>query len=156
MQNKKIWWIVGLIVVVVILIIGFSNMSGKVSNDNFTVGAVLTLTGPSGNWGELVKQYKNREYPLALGGYPHGFFGTLSHLIGYENLFMWYACEPELVHDILKTFTNLWITVYEEVLKQVEVDQLHLLLAGEHEQLARESGGAFAGADNLIGAIADF
>jgi len=27
-----------------------------------------------------------------------------------------------LVHDILKTFTDLWIAVYEEVLHQVEVD----------------------------------
>jgi uroporphyrinogen-III decarboxylase len=78
------------------------------------------------NWDELVKQYKNRDYPLALGGYPHGFFGTLSHLIGYENLFMWYALEPELIHDILKTFTDLWIMVYEEVLKQVEVDHLQI------------------------------
>ena len=78
------------------------------------------------NWNQLVKEYKNRDYPLALGGYPQGFFGTLSHLIGYENLFMWYACEPELIHDILNTFTNIWITVYEEVLKQVEVDHLQI------------------------------
>ncbi|HNW08241.1 MAG TPA: uroporphyrinogen decarboxylase family protein [Verrucomicrobiota bacterium] len=74
------------------------------------------------NWPELVKQYKNRDYPLAVGGYPHGFFGTLSHLIGYEYLFYWYGTEPDLVHDILKTFTDLWIAVYEEVLHQVEVD----------------------------------
>ena len=74
------------------------------------------------NWPELAKQYKNRDYPLAVGGYPHGFFGTLSHLIGYEYLFYWYATEPELVHDILKTFSDLWIAVYEEVLRQVDVD----------------------------------
>ena len=74
------------------------------------------------NWRTLVQQYKQRDYPLALGGYPHGFFGTLSHLIGYENLFVWYALEPELIHDILSTFTNLWLAVYEEVLAQVDVD----------------------------------
>ncbi len=74
------------------------------------------------DWDKLVKEYNNRDYPLALGGYPHGFFGTLSHLIGYENLFIWYPTEPELVHDILNTFTELWIAVYEEVLNQVEVD----------------------------------
>ena len=35
----------------------------------------------------LLKEYRNRDYPLAFGGYPQGFFGTLAHLIGYENLF---------------------------------------------------------------------
>jgi len=78
------------------------------------------------NWDELVKQYKNRDYPLALGGYPQGFFGTLSHLIGYENLFIWYVTQPELVHDILNTLTELWIAVYSEVLAQVEVDHWHI------------------------------
>ena len=31
--------------------------------------------------------YRNRDYPLAIEGYPHGFFGTLAHLMGYETLF---------------------------------------------------------------------
>ncbi len=74
------------------------------------------------NWDELVKEYNNRDYPLAVGGYPQGFFGTLSHLIGYEELFIWYLTEPELIHDILTTFTDLWIAVFSEVMDQVEVD----------------------------------
>ena len=74
------------------------------------------------NWSQLVEEYKNRDYPLALGGYPHGLFGTLSHLIGYENTFMWYAMQPELIHDILSTLTDVWIAVYSEVLDQVDVD----------------------------------
>lgn len=77
------------------------------------------------NWPELLKEYRNREYPLALGGYPHGLFGTLAHLLGYETLFYWYHLEKELVHDILDTFTNLWIAVYEEILSQVEIDHIH-------------------------------
>lgn len=74
------------------------------------------------NWKKLIKEYKNRDYPLAVGGYPQGFFGTLSHLIGYENTFMWYALEPELIHDILSTFTEIWLAVYEQVLSEVEID----------------------------------
>jgi uroporphyrinogen decarboxylase len=77
------------------------------------------------NWRAKVEEYGNRDYPLALGGYPHGFFGTLAHLIGYERLFYWYCLDAELVHDILSTFCNLWIAVYEEVLAQVEVDHVH-------------------------------
>lgn len=78
------------------------------------------------NWDTLLKEYKNRDYPLAFGGYPQGFFGTLAHLIGYENLFIWYCMEPELIHDILETFTNIWLAVFEEILPQVVPDMWHI------------------------------
>lgn len=77
------------------------------------------------NWGQRLQQYRGRDYPLAIGGYPHGLFGTLAHLIGYERLFYWYCLEPDLVHDILGTFTDIWLAVYEEILSQVEVDHVH-------------------------------
>ncbi|MBN2578266.1 MAG: hypothetical protein JXB10_04675 [Pirellulales bacterium] len=74
------------------------------------------------HWPQLLDEYRNRDYPLALGGYPQGFFGTLVHLLGYENVFIWYHQEPELIHDILKTFTEIWLAVFAEVLSQVEID----------------------------------
>ncbi|MHC4442429.1 MAG: uroporphyrinogen decarboxylase family protein [Planctomycetota bacterium] len=77
------------------------------------------------NWDQLLTEYKNRDYPLAIGGYPQGLFGTPAHLMGYENLFYCYYDEPELIHDILNTFTEVWIAVYAEVLDQVEVDMIH-------------------------------
>jgi len=78
------------------------------------------------NWDNLVKEYKNRDYPLALGGYPHGFFGTSAHLLGYDHLFYAYFDKPKLIHDMLKTFTELWIAVYSEVLANVEIDVVHI------------------------------
>jgi len=78
------------------------------------------------NWKSLVEEYRNRDYPLALGGYPQGFFGTLAHLVGYENLFIWYCMKPDLIHDILKTFTDIWLAVFEEVISQVEIDHWHI------------------------------
>jgi len=74
------------------------------------------------NWPELVKEYNSRDYPLAIGGYPHGFFGTLAHLIGYENLFIWYCMKPDLIHDILETFTSIWLAVFEKVISEVDID----------------------------------
>ncbi len=74
------------------------------------------------NWNELVEEYKSGEYVVTLGGYPHGYFGTLAHLMGYENLFYNYYDRPELIHDIQKTFTELWLAVYEEVLSEIDVD----------------------------------
>ncbi len=74
------------------------------------------------HWPRLLESYRNRDYPLVLGGYPQGFFGTLAHLMGYEHLFYNYTDEPKLIHDIQKTFTDVWIAVYEEVLSQTDVD----------------------------------
>lgn len=78
------------------------------------------------DWKEKVKEYKKREYPLGIGGYPLGFFGTPAHLIGYDKLFFMYYDEPELLKDIIETFTEVWIAVFEEVLAEVEVDHLQI------------------------------
>lgn len=77
------------------------------------------------DWPELVQKYKNRDYPLALGGYPLGLFGTPSHTIGYARLFEWYCEQHDLVHDIMKTLTDVWLAVFEEVLAEVDVDHFH-------------------------------
>jgi len=74
------------------------------------------------NWNQLLQKYRNRDYPLVLGGYPHGYFGTLAQLMGYEQLFYNYFDDPKLIHDVLETFTDLWIAVYEEVLSDTDVD----------------------------------
>jgi len=74
------------------------------------------------DWPTLVELYRGRDYPLVLGGYPCGYFGTPAHLMGYERLFLSYVDQPDLVHDIQATFTELWINVFTEVLSEVEVD----------------------------------
>jgi uroporphyrinogen decarboxylase len=42
--------------------------------------------------------------------------------MGYEHLFYNYADDPKLIHDIQKTFTEVWLAVYAEVLSQTSVD----------------------------------
>ena len=64
------------------------------------------------NWPEWVEEYKTRDYPLAVGGYPCGFFGTLVHLMGYENVFLKYYDAPDLVTDVLNHFTDL-VAIWE-------------------------------------------
>ena len=78
------------------------------------------------NWDELCGDYRRRSYPLALGGYPLGCFGTLAHLMGYENLFYAYYDQPALLHDVLGHLTRLWLAIWEEVLSRVEVDCVHI------------------------------
>ncbi|MCK4924069.1 MAG: hypothetical protein KAS61_03795 [Spirochaetes bacterium] len=76
------------------------------------------------NWQDLLKIYRSRDFPLVLGGYPHGYFGTLAQLMGYEHLFYNYFDAPDLIHDVQHIFTELWIAVYEEVLAQTDVDMV--------------------------------
>lgn len=77
------------------------------------------------NWNQLLEEYKTRDYPLAIGGYPLGIFGTLSHLLGYENLFFSFYDKPDLIRDILDTLTDLWIAIWEELISQIQVDCMH-------------------------------
>ena len=93
------------------------------------------------DWDKLAAEYRSRDYPLAIGGYPHGFFGTLAHLMGYEELFINYYEEPELIHDILSTFTDLWIAVAEEVFAHTDIDHVQIwedISAGTGSMVAPE------------------
>lgn len=78
------------------------------------------------HWPELLEEYKNRDYPLSVGGYPLGFFGLLAHLLGYLNLFYFYYDQPDLIKDMCQHLTDLWIAIWEEVVSQVEVDVAHI------------------------------
>ena len=78
------------------------------------------------NWSEWVEEYKHRDYPLTVGGTPLGFFGTLVHLLGYQNLFLAYYDEPDLIKDIMQHFTNLWIAIWEEIIADVDIDCAHI------------------------------
>ena len=78
------------------------------------------------NWSQWVEEYKHRDYPLAVGGYPLGLFGTMVHLMGYQNIFLGYYDAPDLLKDMLQHFTNLWIAIWEEIMADVEIDCAHI------------------------------
>ena len=46
--------------------------------------------------------------------------------MGYETLFMSYYDDPKLIHDMVGTFTDLWMALYEEVLSYVDIDLLQI------------------------------
>jgi len=54
MKNNKYIWIIIVIIVVVVIIVAVKSPR-PASNNSFTVGAVLPLTGPAALWGETVK-----------------------------------------------------------------------------------------------------
>ena len=96
----------------------------EIKEERMRLDTILERFPP--NWPELVAAYKRRDYPLAVGGYPLGFFGTLVHLLGYMNLFYFYYDAPDLLRDILQHLTTLWTAIWEEVLAYVEIDVAHI------------------------------
>ena len=69
--------------------------------------------------------YKERDYPLAVGGLPYGFFGFLRLLMGEQGLFLGFYDQPELLKHILTFMTDLWIDLWEQALSVVSVDCAH-------------------------------
>lgn len=74
------------------------------------------------NWDECMKRYKTRAFPLAIAGFPGGFFGTPRNILGEENLLFSYFDDPELIRTIINDLCNFWIGLYDKVLDQTTAD----------------------------------
>lgn len=73
-------------------------------------------------WDTLVPRFRERSYPLILGGYPAGFYGTARFLLGEERVMMEFYDNPQLMHDIMNHLADLWVAIYDQVLSQVSAD----------------------------------
>jgi len=74
------------------------------------------------NWKQLVQQYAERDYPLTLGGYPCGFYGTLRFLMGEERLLLNFYDDPHLVRNFINYLADFWIQLWGEALSEIKVD----------------------------------
>lgn len=78
------------------------------------------------NWAELCKEYKEGDYCIQLGDFPFGLFGTVRELMGVEEFLIAFYDQPELIHDMMDTLTDMWLNLYEKVIKDVRVDCIHI------------------------------
>jgi hypothetical protein len=74
------------------------------------------------NWENCKKAFRNRTYPLILGGYPAGFYGTARFLLGEERVMLEFYDDPALMHDIMTYLADFWCQLYDQVLQQVDAD----------------------------------
>ncbi|MCK4590601.1 MAG: hypothetical protein KAT86_02525, partial [Candidatus Latescibacteria bacterium] len=76
------------------------------------------------DWVKQARQtQKVDELPLSFGG--EGFYWMPRDLLGDERLCLWYYQEPEIVRDILATYTELLCALAEEIVAEVQVDTVH-------------------------------
>jgi uroporphyrinogen decarboxylase len=80
----------------------------------------------SQDWPAFRARLAARGEAVQVGSYPWGAFGTARDVLGVERLLMGFYESPELIRDIMDTFTSLWIDIYEQVAAQVQIDHLHI------------------------------
>lgn len=73
------------------------------------------------NWQEMVQYYNDPDFPLGVGGFPVGLFGSLRYLMG-ENLYYAYYDDPALIKEMINFLVEFWISLWEKVLLDVGVD----------------------------------
>jgi len=74
------------------------------------------------NWEQLAQGYAGRDYPLAIGGYPYGFYGFLRYLMGEERLLYNFYDDPRLIKDLMGFLADFWIELWDQALARVAVD----------------------------------
>lgn len=74
------------------------------------------------HWPRLIQEYQHRDYPLALGGYPFGFYGFLRYLMGEQRLLVNFYDDPQLVKDIMSFLADFWINLWNQVLDVITPD----------------------------------
>jgi hypothetical protein len=85
---------------------------------------VLSERVPS-SWSRLVEEYRLRDYPLAIGCYPIGFYGFLRLLMGEERLLTAFYDAPDLLHEIMGFLADFWIQLFEQALEFVRIDSAY-------------------------------
>lgn len=79
------------------------------------------------DWRARCREWTAAGIPIQLGHFPDtGIFGTLRWLLGDEECLMAFCDEPELVHEIMDHMTDLYLTVFGAVVREVRVDVIHL------------------------------
>ncbi|MBL8029245.1 MAG: hypothetical protein JNL74_22680 [Fibrobacteres bacterium] len=78
------------------------------------------------NLDPFIAKIVNVDAPIQLGVYPWGVFGTARDILGAEEFLIGFYTEPDLIHDIMETYTDLWLTIFQKVTEKIKVDHIHI------------------------------
>jgi uroporphyrinogen-III decarboxylase len=72
------------------------------------------------NLDELIKEYKNRDYPLGI--YCGSLYGKIRDLLGVENVSTMLYDDRWLIEDMMETFTEVALSVLNKILPKINLD----------------------------------
>jgi len=78
------------------------------------------------DWHKSIQSAKEKDAAIQVGRYPYGLFGTLRDFMGAEELLIAFYDDPELIREMMDYLTDFWIAIYERVLKDVQIDHIHI------------------------------
>ena len=64
--------------------------------------------------------------PVQVGTFPWGVFGTPRDLLGAEEFLYAFYDEPDMVRDMMETYVSLWLALYEEIARHIQIDHFHI------------------------------
>ena len=75
------------------------------------------------NWDQLVAEWKNREAPLCVFGYPYlGLFGPLRDLVGIERMAPMFYDDPGLIRDMAAHWADFCYRILERIVNDIVPD----------------------------------
>jgi len=66
------------------------------------------------------------DVPIQVGFFPWGVFGSARDLLGAEEILIGFYTMPDLIRDIMQTFTDLWLAIFERIAQKVQIDHVHI------------------------------
>ena len=79
------------------------------------------------DWRDKGREWMEKGIPIQLGYYPDaGVFGPYRWLMGDEEGLIALRTLPNLAHEIMDHITTLYLTVWEQVVEDIQVDVIHL------------------------------
>jgi uroporphyrinogen decarboxylase len=64
--------------------------------------------------------------PVQAGSFPWGVFGTARDLMGAQGVLLGLYDWPDVVRDIMETYTSLWLALWEAADRTVRIDHVHI------------------------------
>ena len=78
------------------------------------------------DWDEFRARTRQTGEAVQVGLFPYGVFGTPRDLMGAEELLIAFYTEPEMVRDMMQHLTTLWLSIWEQVAQEVQIDHIHI------------------------------
>ena len=75
---------------------------------------------------DFVAKMAEIDAPVQVGCFPWGVFGTARDMMGAEELLLGFYDFPEMVADIMQTYVDLWLAIYERVADRTQIDHIHI------------------------------
>jgi len=81
----------------------------------------------AGDWRRQCADWMDAGYPIVLGCFPDvTLYGGVRWLLGDEECLLAFYTMPDLIHDIMDHLTSLYLTVFDKVVQEVQVDTIHI------------------------------